>query len=264
MRREPEADGRCPQTPEGADPFPLGSIEGRDMDKSALVLLPGMDGTGILFGPLIEHLGKGIAPIVVSYPQVGELTYEQLLPIVRKALPKEAPYVLLGESFSGPLAIMAAAERPENLRAVILCATFVRNPVPWLPSWVRYLTVAPVARLAPSFIVGKALLFGHGKPDLIALLRKAHGRVRAGTMAARARAILSVNAEGALREVTAPIYFIGGAHDKVAPRKNLREIRRVRHDVEVHLIPGPHLILQAKPREAAAVIREIVEKEMAR
>jgi pimeloyl-[acyl-carrier protein] methyl ester esterase len=234
------------------------------MNKSTLVLLPGMDGTGILFGPLIERLGEGMAPIVVSYPQEEELTYEQLVPIVREALPKKAPYVLLGESFSGPLAIMVAAEKPENLKAVILCATFIRNPIPWLPRWARYLTVAPVARLAPSFIVGKALLFGHGKPDLIALLRKAHGRVRAGAMAARARAILSVNAGDALREVTAPIYFIGGAHDKVSPRKNLREIRRVRHDVIVHLIPGPHLILQARPREAAAVIQEIVEREMAR
>lgn len=77
-----------------------------------LILMPGMDGTGELFAPLIGALGSSIESIVVRYPTDQPLTYSELFPQVRAALPRSGPFVLLGESFSGPLALMLAAEAP--------------------------------------------------------------------------------------------------------------------------------------------------------
>jgi hypothetical protein len=54
---------------------------------TALVLLPGLDGTGLLFQPLVEALSKDIEPIVVSYPDDIPLGYGELLPLVDGALP---------------------------------------------------------------------------------------------------------------------------------------------------------------------------------
>ena len=81
------------------------------MHLRSLVLLPGLDGTGLLFQPLVECLPDAIEPVVVSYPPDQKLGYEELLPLVLERLPA-APFVLLGESFSGPLAVMAAATAP--------------------------------------------------------------------------------------------------------------------------------------------------------
>lgn len=229
-----------------------------------LVLLPGMDGTGELFAPLIRALPSDITPVVVSYPPETPLSYQQLLPLVKEGFPKEGPFVVLGESFSGPLAVLAASENPRNLAGVILCATFITNPIPWLPWWVRFLAVTPVFYLARSFILAKALIGGYGSPEILALLRKAHGKVSPKVMATRARAILAVDVGSALKKIDTPIFFIGGADDKVSPPKNLDEIVRARNDVHVSLIPGPHLILQTKPVETAALISKMVDESIGR
>ena len=230
------------------------------MTTTNLVLLPGMDGTSVLFAPLLRELDKSFQPSVVSYPPDVPLSYEQLLPLVRAALPLQSPFILLGESFSGPLAIMAAAEKPTNLLAVILCASFMRNPLPWLPAAARHFAITPFIWLAPKFIIRRALISGYGEPSLLALLTRTQAMVKTRVMAARARAILSVNVEVALSAIEAPIFVIAGANDKVVLRKNLREILRVRPDVHPYVIPGPHLLLQARPIEAATLIKEIAER----
>lgn len=96
-----------------------------------LVLLPRIDGTALMFAPLVEALPPGIRPLPVSYPREEPLGYRELSALVRAALPRDAPFLLLGESFSGPLALMAAAEGPPGLLGVILCASFIRSPVRW-------------------------------------------------------------------------------------------------------------------------------------
>jgi pimeloyl-ACP methyl ester carboxylesterase len=89
----------------------------------ALVLLPGMDGTGQLFDDLVAALGPGVETVVVSYPPDPALDYAQLEIIARSNLPPYQPFVLLGESFSGPIAVSIAASAPQNLRGLILCCS---------------------------------------------------------------------------------------------------------------------------------------------
>ncbi len=229
------------------------------MKVPTLVLLPGMDGTGVLFEPLVEALPKGVETLVVSYPGKLPLSYERLLPLVLRALPTERPYILLGESFSGPLAIMAAAGRPENLKAVILCATFIRNPIPWLPCWSKYIARAPLFYFFRVFLLSKAVVAGYASGGVLTLLKRAHAMVSPSVMAARARAVLGVNVEWALKKIEVPIFFMAGREDRVVPPKNRREILKARPDVSVSLVDGPHLVLQLNPGESASVIRRIVE-----
>ncbi len=99
-------------------------------EKDILVLLPGMDGTGVLFAPLLGELDPRISPWVVPYPADEPLSYDELLPLVRRALPSGEPFFLLAESFSGPLAIKLASEAPGNVRALVLVSTFIKNPLP--------------------------------------------------------------------------------------------------------------------------------------
>ena len=57
-----------------------------------LLLLPGMDGTGVFFERLIENLPPGIDPVIVSYPENEPFGYEDLLPLVTSRFPKENPF----------------------------------------------------------------------------------------------------------------------------------------------------------------------------
>jgi pimeloyl-ACP methyl ester carboxylesterase len=49
-----------------------------------LVLLPGLDGTGIFLQPLLEALPANVRPLVVSYPVSGSNRYVDLLTFVRE------------------------------------------------------------------------------------------------------------------------------------------------------------------------------------
>jgi pimeloyl-ACP methyl ester carboxylesterase len=108
-----------------------------------LILLPGMDGTGRLFGPLLRILPPGLEAAVVAYPADRPCGYAELLPLVEAAVPDGGEFLILGESFSGPLASLLAARRPRRLRGVILCASFARSPLPSFISRLRRIAWYP-------------------------------------------------------------------------------------------------------------------------
>jgi surfactin synthase thioesterase subunit len=79
-----------------------------------LVLLPGLDGTGQLFKPLLEALPQSVETLIISYPNDQKLNYKKLYEYVSVRLPDE-DYVLVGESFSGYVAYQVALSKRENL-----------------------------------------------------------------------------------------------------------------------------------------------------
>jgi pimeloyl-[acyl-carrier protein] methyl ester esterase len=113
-------------------------------DALTLVLLPGMDGTDRLFAPLIEALGPDVRVQVIRYATTSTAGYRELTDFVRQALPAKGEYVLLGESFSGPIAVSIAAQAPPGLKALVLCCTFVSNPRPGLAPFRPLLPLVPL------------------------------------------------------------------------------------------------------------------------
>src|SRR5579872_479433 len=180
-----------------------------------LILLPGMDGTGELFAPLLRALGNSIESKVVRYSTDEPLGYFELLARVRAELPSATPFVLLGESFSGPLALMLAAEAPAGLRGIILCASFATNPIPWLPRFAQKCVQPALFRSVPRIVQIKALLGRYDTRELRDLLSKANSTVRPEVLAARARAILSVDVLAEFKACAFPVLYIRGKQDRV-------------------------------------------------
>ncbi|WP_305800844.1 hypothetical protein, partial [Thiolapillus sp.] len=81
-----------------------------------IVLLPGMDGTGILFEPLIQAFSSKVHPHIIDYSIDEALDYDQLAGYVRTKLPTNVPYTLIAESFSGPVGYEIACTPPPNLK----------------------------------------------------------------------------------------------------------------------------------------------------
>src|SRR5262249_12795088 len=161
------------------------------------ILLPGMDGTGLLFEPFLKALPSSIQPIVVRYPNDESLGYKELLPVICKALPATGDYVILGESFSGPLALMCADSAPAGLRGIILCGTFARSPA---PKWLIAALAWPVLfRLTPMALIRRQVLGPQRDDRIEKLLAAALSNVSARTLAARAREIAKVDATELLR-----------------------------------------------------------------
>jgi pimeloyl-[acyl-carrier protein] methyl ester esterase len=226
-----------------------------------LVLLPGLDGTGVLFEPLIAALPSHITPHVITYPGDEPLDYDQLHEYVMARLPASGSFAVLGESFSGPIALRIACSEP-RAKAVVLCATFIRNPVRYLPKLTRHFVFATTYRAFPSFSRAKALLGGYSTPELRASLRRAHAMVKPEVFASRARAILTLDAREALMKCRAPLMYLGGTRDGVVPKHNARLIHALRPDCEMVEVRAPHLLLQTAPDEAACAIASFLSRTM--
>jgi pimeloyl-[acyl-carrier protein] methyl ester esterase len=219
-----------------------------------LVLLPGLDGTGLLFEPLCRELSPAITPEIVSYPTQQTDSYSELLELVRSKLPTGEPYVLLGESFSGPLAIRLAAERPPGLRGVILCASFVTCPHRFVPRWAARLVFPAMFYPAPVLAKLRALIGNYSSLELLSLIDKSLRSVAPTVLAERLREIIRVDVTGDLQRCMVPILYLQGTQDYVVPSSNLTRIRLIQADVLSVQINAPHMILQTQPVIAAEAI----------
>lgn len=222
-----------------------------------LVMLPGMDGNGILFQPLLAALPESITPQVIAYPPDVPLGYDALLPMLRAQLPAE-DFVLLGESFGGPLALRLAAEQPQRLRGVILSASFIRGPYRCVPRWAAHLVFPWPFRFIRPFSRLRAALGGYASPALNTLLQDTLSRVTPAVLAHRVREILRVDVTAALSACPCPLLYLRGASDHVVPAHNLQRMRTLRPDMQCAVLPAPHLLLQVQPELAAQHIARFV------
>lgn len=225
--------------------------------NARVVLLPGMDGTGSLFEPFLRARPPEIDAVVIAYPDdVGDVSV--IVEHVLDRLPTDAPFVLVAESFSGPVALQVAARRPAGLRAVVLCATFVTSPLRWFPKALVPAVRGVLFRTTPSRAVDAALLGGNASAPLAATLRAALASVPPSVLAERARACLCTDEATALRSCPVPLVVIRATEDRVVPASCTREILSIRPDAGLHEIAGPHLVLQTKPVASWAAIAPLV------
>ena len=225
-----------------------------------LVLLPGLDGTGHLFRRFVGAAPAIVAPRVVSYPPDEPRSYAELEAIVEASVPG-GPFAIVAESFAGPLALRVAAKRPAGLVAVVLVATFVRAPTPWWMRPLRRLARPSLFRRPPPALLVRVLMTGFDADDaLVSELRASIASVRAEVIAARVQAVLDVDATEQLAGCPVPLLYIAAEHDALLRDGIAAELVAVRPDLEVVSLPAPHLVLQTRPREAAAVVASFLER----
>lgn len=224
-----------------------------------LVLLPGMDGTGTLFEAFVAALGSEFNVKVVSYPTTEPLGYPELESIARTALPSEGPFVILGESFSGPIAVSLAASCSPQLKGLVLCCTFVRNPRPVFSVLKPFIGVLPVA-FVPVHFLFHLLLGRSSTAALRTALTQALARVSPSALRARLQGVLSVDVSAKLAEVDVPVLYLRASQDRLVPQTASKLVSQLCPRTEVVQLEAPHFLLQAVPSEAARIVAAFVRE----
>ncbi|MHC8343446.1 alpha/beta fold hydrolase [Pseudomonas sp. RT6P73] len=215
-----------------------------------LVLLPGMDGTGELFDRCLPALKADFEIVVVTYPCDIPLNYAELEAIARQSLPTDRPFVLLGESFSGPIAISLSALRLPQQVGLVLCSTFASNPRP-LFRHLSFLIAAMPIRYLPVGWISNVLLGGFSSRALRTALCQAIKQVRPAVMRSRLSAVLAVDVSEKLARINVPTLYLRATRDWVVPETASRLVSSIKPDVNVIDVQAPHCLLQVSPREAA-------------
>jgi pimeloyl-[acyl-carrier protein] methyl ester esterase len=220
---------------------------------NSLILLPGLDGTGTLFGPLIRELPASIETRVVAYPRDHCLSYAELGGVVRAALPTDRPFVLLGESFSGPLAIRMAAAHAPGLAGTILSCSFVRNPYPFT-GWAAGLVRSISPNVFPATWRTALVLGFEADGPIRTMVDQAVASVSSDVLAHRAASVLELDDTALLSRVTTPVLYLRASQDSLIPPGAGEWIRERVAPCTVIDIDGPHMLLQAKAKECASAI----------
>ena len=224
-----------------------------------LVLLPGLDGTGKLFADFLKVLDLSVSAQVVAYPPDVPLGYDELEALVRAALPARGRFVLLGESFSGPLAIRIAARPPPGLAGLILCVTFASNPYPRL-AWARGLAAFLPLKSLPRW-VRAPLMWGSASPSKAPRQsQRAMAGVAARVIRRRIEGLLAVDETAALGKISVPTLVLRATRDRVVSQAaTMRIMRGIGHARRVD-VDGPHLLLMTRPEECADAVLSFVRE----
>ncbi len=224
-----------------------------------IVLLPGMDGTGKMFSPLVEHLPKEWKIKIVNYPANQALSYKQLVSEASRSIPSEGTYFLLGESFSGPIAISLAHTADARLKGVIFCCTFMRSPLRILRYFGGLLSKLPFS-LIPSFVI-ETLLFGKFRSDSISrLLKEALGGVSNTVLSQRLLEVRDVDVSEQLKQLLVPLTYLRATEDLIIRPKESLAMAQVSENMSIVEVAGPHCLLQASPSVAGDIITEFVQE----
>ena len=221
--------------------------------KTALVMLPGLDGTGLVFEPLLKHLHASIDPVVVRYPGDRPMSFQEHIDYARARLPEEKPFVLLAESFSGPVALQLLADPRANLVGVIFVATFARYPKPFLLDLARLLPQGPLLKLFATNLFCRFFCLGSADREAVALFQKALASVDLAVLSQRLQ-ILAELPPPPKTTFSGPCLYLQAGHDHLVPERAATRLQHHLPQIQQEQIPGPHIILLARPEAGASAI----------
>lgn len=216
-----------------------------------IVLLPGMDGTGILFEKLLLYL-KEYEVIVLPLPNDGPQEYLFLSEYIVKLLPDEN-YILVAESFSGGIAAFLSQQSLPHMKGIVFVASFLSAPNKFLLNIPCLLPIRLFVNLPLSDFIFRFFFLGNepSQTEIPSFLR-ALKSVPQKTIKSRLNTIGKTRYDGFTSCI--PVLHIKASHDRLVPNKKEKEFQKAYVSYEFSEIAGPHFILQVKPKECASVI----------
>jgi len=224
-----------------------------------LVFMPGLDGTGKSFEPLLPFLAADGRVTIVSYPADRILSFEETVESAVRQIPAGIPPVVIAESFSGPVALRMIASGRVEARALVLCATFARSPHPFVWHVVQFLRLPLFIRPLTSKSFFNYVM---GDPKqaaaLLPLWKSVHADVPPQILTSRLALINQVDVTRDLRKLDIPCLYLQATDDRIVPADCLRVFERNVAHLTVKRIKAPHFILQSAPEDCLAAIEEFL------
>ncbi len=226
-------------------------------EKLSVVLLPGLNGTEGLFKPLIDSAPTEYNVVAISYPTQQKLSYSELKNIVlEKVSQMEPPFILVGESFSGPLSLMVSQEKPKGLIGIVMVATFITAPNlaigRFLPWRFGFQLTKPLYKI-------RLFISNRDSANFINAISTELQKVSTDVLADRIQSIFAVNAKQALIDCDIPLVYFRGTKDFVVPQRNVNQIKALKPDIAVVNFKTQHFLLQSKPELAWKAISTFIE-----
>jgi pimeloyl-ACP methyl ester carboxylesterase len=221
--------------------------------QTTLVMLPGLDGTGLIFDPLLKHLPEEIAAQVVRYPADRVMSFQEHVDFARKQLPRKKPFVLLAESFSGPIGLQILSDPPDNLKGVLLVATFARHPTPFFLDAGRYLPQKLILSIFSKTFLGRFFCLGGAPSEAIDIFQNALKSVELKVLSNRLKILAELPPPPEL-SFSGPSLYLQAKKDRLVPGRAIVPLQQLLPQLQIKQVAGPHITLLAHPEAGAQII----------
>ncbi len=229
--------------------------------KIEIVLMPGIDGTGIFFEPLLNTLSPDICATVITYPRSTILSLDGHARFVAGNFPADDT-IVVAESFSGLVALMLCHIRPPQLKGVVFSATFAE---PLYRTLIRTASSIPgmerLVKQLPAFAINHFLFGPFANDSLKTLLARGLPEIDPLCLKQRAR-LVAAGYPFPEEAFDLPCLYLQATRDLVVPQEAASWFADHFHQCEIARFDAPHCLLQTRPTECLAKIREFAERTL--
>jgi pimeloyl-ACP methyl ester carboxylesterase len=219
--------------------------------------MPGLDGTGKLFAPLIPLLQPHFDLTVVTYPDLD--SFNEYVDCAQGQLPEEPGYSLVAESFSGPVALALMARWPGQIGPSVLCATFARSPLASLTAMAGYVpeqmfSIGALSEFCLDVDEVEDEDFSETQPLPMNIMDQIDGIL----LKHRITAFSRIDVSALLPHIEVPILYLNALRDRILSKNDAIMMQQSLPHFERIDIDGPHLLLQTQPQQCAELISKHV------
>lgn len=220
-----------------------------------IVLLPGLDGTGLLSQPFLKEVPLTCDVLVVPLNQKSGLDVAAQAEYIESILP-QGPFLLIAESYSGRVAyeLIRRAENRDIVH-VVFVASFLRNPSP----------VSFLARHIPKYFLRQKFLTKHiasrlafgadTNPAISERFSDSLSSVPVEVLKTRIREVSEMKPP--TTKIMIPSTYIQAASDYLVSRKSLMDFEVLCEQFESTRIAGTHFLMQTNPCGVWEIIENI-------
>ncbi len=194
-----------------------------DSDRSTppIVLVPGIDGTALLFYRQVPLLARAFDVVAFPLPDDPDASMDDLVDDLHRLITEVSDQgaILVGESFGGALAMSTALAHPDDVEGLVILNSF-----PWLAQRLQ-IWAAPLAlRMIPWFAMPLVRRFtesrihsAHASDDDLAEFHERSRSIGRRGYIRRLEVLRHYDVRAELGSIEAPTLFLAADQDRLVP-----------------------------------------------
>lgn len=219
-----------------------------------IILLPGVDGTGILFKPFVDIFKADVSVEVIPLTKDSDQSILNQVSVIEETVGDEK-VVLIVESYSGLLAYELARRNKIHIEQIFFFGCFLQPPS-FIGKVGRFLPVR-LLNIIPDKLLSHILFNRWASPELIALFRKAIESVDFPNLKKR------LNTIGIYQKPTQPIdvpcVYVQGTMDNLVSAYNVKAFEELCINLQIEVVEATHMLLQTQPETMSQLIHKYLQ-----
>ncbi len=225
------------------------------MPYNKIILLPGMDGTGLLFKPLLQLSSNNLTLEIIPLSDTGYQSIDDEVERIARII-KSEPIIIFAESYSGRIAYELAKKPTTDIKHIIFAASFLSTPS-YLSRFSQLLPLSILKqRLMPNIFINWLFFQNKESLQLIDLFYQSINTVDDNILKTRLRNI--ANMKSPEEKIDLEITYIAADNDLLVSYLAINDFKKVFKVVKEKMLPGGHFIAQTNPQECLKIINERV------